>query len=278
MATSKKTSMNVKLAYVLWSLLPTILFTTVLNAQNGQNDDRHDVYQLSWKKELPLLAAGLGMNIWSYATQAGWEEPTAADFAALNQNDVWSFDRSAINNISPDAKKISDVILYSSVAYPVMTYFTDNCRCEGPDVGIMALETLIVINGITEVVKTLGKRYRPYTYLDSMPVEEKLGKNSRKSFFSGHTSVTAALSVFTAKVFIDLHPHWKQKYLILIPALTLPAAIGYFRYRAGKHFPSDVITGYFVGAAVGYLIPAIHKNDRLSVIPTNNSLLLLYRF
>jgi len=262
--------MNVKSAWVL-SFLFLLLLSVKADAQS-------DVYQLSWKKELPLLAAGLGMNIWSYATQAGWEESTAADFAALNQDDVWSFDRSAIDNISPNAKTISDIILYSSATYPILTYFTDNCRCEGIDVAVLALETLVLVNGVTEVAKTLGKRYRPFTYRPEVPLEEKLSKNSRKSFFSGHTSVTAAMSVFTAKVFIDLHPHWKYRNLFLVPALLLPASIGYFRYRAGKHFPSDVIVGYFAGAAVGYLVPAIHKQKRLSVIPTTNSLMLLYQF
>jgi len=47
------------------------------------------------------------------------------------------------------------------------------------------------------------------------------------SFFSGHTSTTAAL----------------------IP----PAFVGYHRYRGLKHFPTDIAFGTTIGAAVGIL-------------------------
>ena len=32
--------------------------------------------------------------------------------------------------------------------------------------------------------------------------------------------------------------------------------------RAGKHFPSDVVIGSAVGIAVGYLVPALHADDK----------------
>ncbi|MBT8218659.1 MAG: phosphatase PAP2 family protein, partial [Bacteroidia bacterium] len=41
-------------------------------------------------------------------------------------------------------------------------------------------------------------------------------------------------------------------------AIAVPALTGLLRTRAGKHFYTDVIVGFVVGAAVGYLIPEIH--------------------
>ena len=39
----------------------------------------------------------------------------------------------------------------------------------------------------------------------------------------------------------------------------LPAVTGYLRFKAGKHFPTDIIVGYGVGATIGYLVPELHK-------------------
>ncbi len=257
-------------------ILLTILFCAclILSAQ-----ERTDVYKLNWKKEAPIFTLAVGMNIYALAAQANWEPPSEMELLSLNADNLWSIDRSAVDNNSPDAKKISDFILFSSISYPLFTYLTDNCRCEGADVAIMALETMLLTSGITEVAKTWAKRYRPFVYDSGTPLEEKLKVNSRKSFFSGHTSMTAGMTFFVAKVLTDLHPEWKYKGLLLAPAILIPGSIAYFRYKAGRHFPTDVLAGYLVGASIGYLIPSIHKNDRLSLIPTGtNSLLLHYRF
>ena len=78
---------------------------------------------------------------------------------------------------------------------------------------------------------------------------------------------TDALSFFTAKVINDLYPNSKYKGLAWAGAITIPAFAGYLRYRAGKHFPSDIFVGYGVGAALGVLIPQFHKikNDNVSL-------------
>jgi len=38
----------------------------------------------------------------------------------------------------------------------------------------------------------------------------------------------------------------------------LPAIQGYLRVRAGKHFPTDVITGYIVGLGSAWLMHKMH--------------------
>jgi hypothetical protein len=39
----------------------------------------------------------------------------------------------------------------------------------------------------------------------------------------------------------------------------VPAAVAYCRIRAGKHFLSDNIVGYAVGATAGVVVPQLHK-------------------
>ena len=42
-------------------------------------------------------------------------------------------------------------------------------------------------------------------------------------------------------------------------AAAVPAVVAYFRIRAGKHFLTDNLVGYAVGATVGVLVPRLHR-------------------
>jgi F0F1-type ATP synthase assembly protein I len=47
-------------------------------------------------------------------------------------------------------------------------------------------------------------------------------------------------------------------------AALIPAVTGFSRVNTHNHFPTDVIVGYIVGAAIGYLIPEFHKSENSS--------------
>jgi membrane-associated phospholipid phosphatase len=60
--------------------------------------------------------------------------------------------------------------------------------------------------------------------------------------------------------------------LIYTAALVPPAFVGYCRYRGFMHFPSDILLGTVVGAAVGVAVPHLHKitrkmNKNIAIIP-----------
>ena len=115
--------------------------------------------------------------------------------------------------------------------------------------------------GITNIAKHTVGRTRPFVYNPDVDVSTRTEDGSRLSFFSGHTSHTAAATFFIAKVFSDYHTnfHSAAKAGIWAFSISLPAVTGYLRVKAGKHFPTDVIAGYIVGATTGWLIPQLHK-------------------
>ena len=41
--------------------------------------------------------------------------------------------------------------------------------------------------------------------------------------------------------------------------MSVAALTAYARVAAGRHFPSDVIVGAVVGAAIGHLVPRSHR-------------------
>lgn len=125
----------------------------------------------------------------------------------------------------------------------------------------MYLETMLLNTSITDIIKYSSKRPRPYVY-NFISYDEVLKSQSinetNLSFYSGHTSSIAATSFFMARTITLNETNTTKKTLVWIGAATIPAIQGGLRVAAGKHFTSDVISGYLMGAITGYLIPTLH--------------------
>ena len=224
------------------------------------NSFTQNTYTLSGGTESPLLYSGLaGVGI-SIPLNKKIKPLTKEEILALDATQVNFFDRIAIKGYNSSAQSTSDMFLYSSSALPLTLLLDNKARNEFGTVSTMYLETVLVNYGITELTKVLFKRKRPYNYNKSLPLDLKQKRDSRKSFFSGHTSHVAASSFFTAKVLSDMNPEGSNT-LYWATAATIPAITGYLRVKGGKHFPTDVIFGYVVGAIVGIVVPELHKQS-----------------
>ncbi len=190
------------------------------------------------------------------------DKPTVDQIQALNKNDIWIIDRNATDRWSPKSAIASDVFLYTSVALPGLLFINKNVRQE-KYVSMMYVETMLLTLGVNNLEKELNKRYRPFAYNSSVDMDRRTEKDARKSFFSGHTSLTASASFFLAKVYTDLNPGRKLNPLVWTSAAVLPAIVGLLRYFAGKHYPTDILVGYVTGAGIGFLVPYLHKKKEL---------------
>ncbi len=219
-------------------------------------------YELNWKKELPVLSGGftlLGIGGELEENLAGYtlhqleslELPAATPYLDARATGYWS----------PTAQTWSDHLLHGSMALPIVLLLDADIRSDAGNIGVLLSETVLITQGLTVFSKNLFKRNRPFLFNDEAPLAAKQDLNARQSFFSGHTSTTASLTFFTAKVWSDYHPDSRWKSLVWIAAAIVPAATGYLRYRGGKHYASDVLAGYALGATTGILIPHFHKMD-----------------
>jgi membrane-associated phospholipid phosphatase len=221
-------------------------------------------YRLDWRKELPTLVLGTGMSAAGHFLEQGIQPRTEEEIAALTLDNPLGIDKDAVRQYSPQAGEASDWLLGSSFALPLTLMIDRDIRTDAGKISILLSESFFLTVGVTSLTKRAVLRDRPYVFNSDVSIERKLSPDAQLSFFSGHTSVSACFSFFTAKVWSDYHPDSKLRPLVWTAAATLPAITGYLRYRAGKHYLTDVATGYAIGALVGYFVPHWHKIDRRS--------------
>jgi len=155
------------------------------------------------------------MNAFAFATLSNQDKPlTPLEFDQLDYTEINGFDRSAVFNNSESASILSDVVLYSSVLTPFLTYFDKKTTKEGWSITVMALETYAYNIAMTHLIKSAIPRFRPYTYNQNLTLEERSSGRTRESFYSGHTSTVAAATFFTSKVLSDIHPNMKNEWLL----------------------------------------------------------------
>lgn len=185
------------------------------------------------------------------------------DDEALQQLDatrLWGIDEYSIRQQSLRARATSDRMLYSSFALPLtMLVAGEASRQDFGRVGLLSLQTILLNSGVTNLTKVLVKRPRPYLYRSEVSLELRERVSSRYSFFSGHTSQMAAMSFLSAGFYADYYPESKARPVVWTVAAAVPAFMGWQRIRAGKHYFTDVLTGYAVGAVIGLAVPALHQ-------------------
>ncbi len=218
-------------------------------------------YALSWKRDgiwwgSGALVLGLGQFFKSRTPIYTLEELASFDPQTLN-----AFDRKATTFNSLAAHRASDVLWYGSHALPLAFLAGQKTRSEFGRIALLYGETVVLNAGLTLLTKSTFRRPRPYVYDPEVEPARKQTVNARASFVSGHTSMTAANAFFFASVFSDYHPESPWKPVVWAGAVAVPAVTGYLRVRAGRHFPTDVLAGYALGASIGYLVPHLHCRE-----------------
>ncbi|MGK7394131.1 MAG: phosphatase PAP2 family protein [Candidatus Cyclobacteriaceae bacterium M3_2C_046] len=259
-------------------LFLTITFHFSVAAQ----PDSHSPYHITVERDLPLVFSGLSAFIAGNIMLNQMDPLSLGELQQLNKNEIPAFDRNAVNRYSNDHNLISDILVTATTIAPTLTFLDKDIRSDFWDILLMGSEVALINNGINILIKSTVERPRPYLYNEDVAVETRIKPYGRLSFYSAHTSNAASLSFFTAKIISGYSEHKLLKKMVWIGAFTFPAVTGYLRYSSGRHFPSDIITGYMMGATIGYLVPFLHQSDSLGeqfqVFINPNQFHIVYRF
>jgi membrane-associated phospholipid phosphatase len=181
-------------------------------------------------------------------------------------------DRSAVSQtIDPNAGTYSNIGLYTAIGYavldPILSGFRDGTDALIVD-GFMYAESGSLALTLTDITKIAVRRPRPIDYKlcplsPSGAASTNPGCNSTDlglSFFSGHASTVAAIGATATYLAFVRSRESPRPWITLGLATALSAFVSYERVRAGEHFPTDVIAGSMAGAAIGVLVPHLHRH------------------
>ncbi len=235
-------------------LLMAIL--SVLVKGQGKNNSP---YNLS--RGLDMKIAGISGGLLLGSMLIDYTPMDLSEIAVLKPGDVPDYDSRAIDNWNLGSIKMSDVLLFSSIAVPGLLMFDQEIRNDYRNFYFVWAQSFFLTLGFTNFTKVLVGRPRPYLYANNASDDYKLKKDNRKSFFSGHTSISAVSWFLMASMYEDYKPGSNVLPYLWTSAFLVPAYTAYCRYDAGKHFLSDVVAGYLVGSAIGVLVPEWYTNN-----------------
>lgn len=228
------------------------------NAQDSLN--RQSVYKYRLGVDIPIGLLTLGTGTTSFILRKKKSPLTFEELSNLQVSDINKFDRYAIYQHSKAASIASDVFQYTSMISPALLFIDKNIRKDWKTVMPIWMETFALTSALTMFAKEMAKRKRPYVY-STYDNGNKYSKDALSSMWSGHTSITAASTYFIAMVYADYHPDSRFKPLMWTGAALIPALTGLTRVKAGKHYWTDVIVGYAVGAFIGTMTPYLHRRN-----------------
>ncbi|WP_026463322.1 phosphatase PAP2 family protein [Adhaeribacter aquaticus] len=249
------------------------ILISVLSLSFNTQAQTESPYTTKVKVDLPVTAAGVGLSGLGVYFISKKDRLNEQAVRQISKNEVNAFDRFSAGNYSESAKNLSDIPFYGSFVMPLALLLDKDVYHNAPQVFLLYGETMSVTGALFAMTAGLVDRKRPLVYSQEAPIRERTSKNARNSFFAGHPAATATATFFVAKVFNDFNPDSPARPFVWGAAAAVPAAVGYLRLKAGKHFLSDVIIGYTIGTTVGILVPHLHKkgnNSGLSITPTYN--------
>jgi membrane-associated phospholipid phosphatase len=231
----------------------------------------HKVYQMKPVVDIPLTAIGTGWSLYAFTKIYNKDTSTTAQILALDRNDITPFNRSAIDHYSEKAQNMGDMFFYGSMPLPLILLLDKKIRHDGGKYLWLYLESMSVTGILYTGAVYFHDKYRPYAYNPEVSMGKKKGGGGKNSFYAGHVALVGTSTFFMAKTYTDYHPNFKPKWLLFGLAGAATAATGYWRYRAGQHFPTDIIIGAALGPLSGILVPHFHKvkdaEPRLSLVP-----------
>ena len=225
-------------------------------------EDNSSPYKTSWAVDGTYLGVSIGLNALGFKLIQDKEALSLEEMNDLSKEDVPRIDRFIAGNYSEAADKLSYYPFYGSFAVPVVMMLSDSkLRPHAGQISVMFVESMATTGALFTITAGLVDRPRPLTYNTSVPEELRREGGAQRAFFAGHTAATASATFFAAKIYNDFYPDSALRPYVWTAAAAVPAWVAYLRSKAGKHFLTDNIVGYAIGAASGILVPEFHKKE-----------------
>ena len=254
--------------------LLVMLLLLIYSMSFAETNDDSPYKKPAWILDGGLFLGSVGLKGIEKATEENVKTLSLEQVNNLNSDDINWFDKSATKQNSKFARETTGLVTMASFAVPALLFSTSNVRSDWATYSVMYAETFLLTGALTDVVKNLAQRTRPYVYNLDVPIEgyddkdfdDKVNnKDANKSYFSSDVSLAFSLATFTSITFSDYYPDSKLKPYVLGSTMGYACFTAYLRYASGWHFPTDIISAAIVGSSIGWLVPQLHKNVNVSI-------------
>ncbi len=239
--------MNFKSVFMTLKKMCIIAIITLLTANHLQGQS----LQLSAKRELSMGGSLLMLSGASYYLSNHYQ--TSGHTWKIEGIDNWN--NSTYNK---QIAHVSDATFIGTLAASALTGLALP-KNQQFSYGVVLAQNVWLTANVVQLTKVLVGRNRPYTN-GSGPIQEA-GSDNHYSFFSGHAALSASLAttalLATYKNYHGSTLTWGKATAITGAALAL--STGVLRISAGKHYPSDVLTGILVGSGIALINTLLHE-------------------
>lgn len=230
-------------------LVPALIAACLVSPREAAALDPEDGLRLGVLGGLALGAAAAGLI--PVTTRRRWD---AEPFA---------FDESVKQNLSASARALSDTLLVTTLAAPLLVQASDGFDARFGRHALVYGEAVLGAVFLTNVTKYLVQRPRPFTYrADAERTVDLDAPDSYLSFFSGHSSASFAAAVAGGLLYARRTDDVAARATFWGVELFLATATAQLRVKAGKHFYSDVLLGALVGVGLGVAVPRLDPAGR----------------
>jgi membrane-associated phospholipid phosphatase len=226
-------------------------------------------YQLQWEIDVPLFAIGAALALGRQVRSTNGSAPAYCTTIpeGCNPDDLNPIDKPFAGNYDERWSDATDVALWTMFVAPWPMLWIDNSFLNAVNDITIIYESALTALALSGLATLSASRPRPFVYGTKAPEDVRTSPNGALSFVSGHTTLAFALSTSTFWTIYRRHGSGPYAWTTLGVGTAVASFVGVGRVAAGKHFPTDVLTGAAVGGAVGTLIPALHDTPVL-VVPS----------
>ena len=240
------------------SFLPIFVFARIF-AQSP--------FGLEKKRDIALLGTGIVLSGADLVLD-NVLEVNRQEFGGIgDKSGVNRLDRFFMRPYWQTGDTISDCTLALSMLTPAALLAAE--KSEWKTSAVMYAETLLIANGVKELLKLAVNRNRPYTYYEDYPESAAESGDFANSFPSGHSTMAFAGATFATYTFFKYFPESAWRIPVAAGSFSLAISTAALRVRSGKHFLTDVATGALLGGSIGFLVPWLHTFNEKGGVQVN---------
>ena len=207
-----------------------------------------------------ILAAGGSLGIFTLSRVI---QPRVSGQGTLDE--INALDAAAMYPYAEGLDTLGTVGAYTALLIPAISVLYE---IDFPDrfitYSVMYAEAFLLTFGSKDLIKALVSRYRPFSYLGTVPAGEL--DDVSNSFPSGHTAFGFLGATFLSSTFCTEYPDSPWKLPVILGSYTLAGSVAVSRVLSGNHFITDVLAGAALGSLWGWIVPRIHVHNRESDI------------